>query len=681
MSGIDISGALLVIAGLAMGCAGEEPIPEEYGFPSESSPLDSYLNASDGTDNATNLDDLTTSEGTQDVIVPQDGADAERLPPDQGVPADTDTTNGQEDINVDASEPADGDNLDREVGTNVFDGADLDTGFEEDSSNHDVMDSFELAPDIDADAGDSECFLRGQPSDWPSFTDVAAELGFHEHFGQSRGVSATDFDDDGDIDLFLTNYKNLPHLYINQGDGSFREQLNRPTTGFDWGSASADYDNDGDSDLFMPCGGFVSHPCANRLFRNDGVSPSGEILFVDVSADSGIGGPIYANVGGAWADYDLDGDLDLYVASSYRFVEGDPPFGLAPHLLYQNQGDGTFVELAEEVGASTNTGNSRQAAWLDYDGDGYPDVYVPSRRGRNILFRNLGDGTFDDVTDDVLSEPRPAFGAVAEDFNNDGHVDLLVSARTRRLEGEDLEDVIVLHGFFINDGAGWFVDESVGSGLNLPSNSSGGIPAMGLLAGDIDLDGFPEVMFGNGGPSQGNVNSLGSFVISEEGGLVWIDRTDSVDFPAPEDGREEAYPPYPYRTHGMAFFDYDNDGDVDVFVGNGGAGNFEPPRLFRNDGTNNPHWIKIRLEGTTSPRDGTGARVRVSDGPEGDSNWAVYRQAYQAAGFNNSHPRTLHIGMGACRGPYHVTISWPGGEDQEVAGIEARTRNTIRQAE
>ena len=175
---------------------------------------------------------------------------------------------------------------------------------------------------------------------------------------------------------------------------------------------------------------------------------------------------------------------------------------------------------------------------------------------------------------------------------------------------------------------------------------------------------------------------MGSFQPDGVGGLVWIDRTASIDFAPAEDGLDPAYNPYPYRTHGMAFFDYDGDADVDLYVGNGGPmpdGEVmaEANRLFRNDGPATLNQVRVELVGVTSPRDGTGAMVVVSNGPPGTEDWQVVRQASPTSGFNSAQPRILRVGTGSCPGPYHVRITWPSGLVQDVGGVAAGSLLTV----
>jgi len=536
------------------------------------------------------------------------------------------------------------------------------------------------AQDAGADGGAAACVPHGDDGPWLSVTDQGLALGLQDRLRQVRGVAADDFDLDGDTDIYVTNWRDRPMLYVNQGDGTFIEHPAPPTTGFDWGGALGDYDSDGDPDLFVACGGYTDE-CPNALFRNDGADPMTSLpVFTDVTAEAGVAGPPTESVGGAWADYDADGDLDLFVPCLAGLDETSGLLVDAPDQLYRNEGDGTFTEVAEAAGVAA-PGNPRQAAWLDYDEDGFPDLYIPRYAQPNSLFHNRGDGTFEDVTDEMLAEPLAAWGVLSEDFNGDGHLDLLVSGHSTITTGPDGMPVVQEeeHGLYLNDGAGWFVDATTGTGLNDPDDPSHAIRTMGLQTSDMDLDGFLEVVFGNGSTAGGERNALGSFAPGPSG-LRWIDRSAVIDLPAPDDGLDPPFPPYPYRTHGMAFFDYDGDGDVDLFVGNGGHGADEPNQLLRNDGLDTGHWVRIDLRGTRDNRDAVGAVVRVSDGPAGASSWEVFRHVHQCSGFNSSQERIQRIGTGACGGPYHVTVRWPGGGLQEVGAVpEGRTTTIVQE--
>ena len=502
------------------------------------------------------------------------------------------------------------------------------------------------------------CDFLAQPPDL-ALEDVAAEAGVQE-LVVNMGIGAEDWDGDGDVDALLAGAQPPTPMFINAGDGTFDVMPDPPRTSQGTGVASPDFDGDGDPDLYLSCGQWT-FGCSNKLFRNDGVDGDGWPLFVDVTNQVGLEDDAPSNFGGTWADYDLDGDLDLFQATK-AIGGGAPP----EDLLYRND-DGVFVEVGAQAGLDTPT-HSHMGGWLDYDEDGWADLYVPTLDGPNHLFHNAGDGTFVEVTTPALAEPMSAFGVIPADFDNDGHIDLLVNGRHDEQIGL-IED----HGLFLGDGAGGWTDASFTTGLNDPGDPSTHIETMGFQSADLDLDGYLEVIFGAGDPDAGAVNGLGSFRPDGQGGVTWLDRTDLIDVAPEQDG----LPDYPYRTHGMAVFDHDGDGLPDLMMGNGG-GNFSGPvRLWRNTTPDPGAWVRIRLVGTSSNPDGVGARIRIADGPEGASTWAVHRFNWPTTGFNSSRPRTLRIGTGRCVGPHHVTVTWPDGSLQEVDGVQVGELTTV----
>ena len=542
--------------------------------------------------------------------------------------------------------------------------------------------------DAPVDAGPDASQTDEPPGTWV-LTEVGLEAGVQDRLGHQKGAAVADFDGDGYLDLFLTNPGAEPVMFFNQRDGTFTSNLEVPHTVADWGPVVWDYDADGDPDLFIFCGG-RGLPCYDLALRLDGVDPeTGDPVFTDVTAESGLGAFARASFGAALADYDGDGDVDIFVPVHRRagFIFGTPDIG--DDMLLRNNGDGTFTNVADEAGVA-NPGASAPSAWLDYDRDGDPDLYIPILHGENILYRNEGDGTFTDVTPEPMRWPHGAYGAIAQDFDNDGWVDLLISEYYQPDIDDEDDLAMVLEGppgdrLFRNEEGGGWTDVTELSGLVVVDGDavtprSG---TMGYQVGDLDLDGFMDVLYGNGSPRThgGQLNRLVSAGFDDSGALCWHERGDLLDVPAAEDGAVPAYPSYPYRTHGSLFFDFDNDDDVDLFVGNGGhpPAQEEPNQLFRNDSAPVHGWVKLRLRAAGQNIWGVGALVRVADAPGDAATWQVSRLNSGTTGFNASEHGLVQVGTGLHEGPYAVTVRWPGGGETTVEGVEARTTLEIAQ--
>lgn len=505
----------------------------------------------------------------------------------------------------------------------------------------------------------------------PTFADIATAAS-RDAYAQNRGTAAEDFDGDGDVDVFLANPKDPSLLLLNDGRGQFTRQEGTPTTGTDEGVSAADYDNDGDADLYLACGGWWG-PCADGLYRNDGVDPdTGQVIFTDVSAASGVQAVVRSSFGTAWADFDGDGWLDLLVSTKRVYND---PYAPQPMILWHNQGDGTFLDVAQQVGIDA-AGDEHQPVWFDLDGDRDLDVAVPEFVGRNHLYRNDG-GTFTDVTPADFEAPVFAFGAAAADIDGDGIEDLLMSAHA--------------NAHWIGDGAPsdpldepalvWLAD-GVG-GLRLveprslvPPDTGVAVSTMGFAVGDLDLDGRAEIFLGNGHPDHGERNELVSPRVGADGELSFAWWTEAIDGAATPDVGEEAFNPHPYRTHGTVLVDLDGDGDLDIFEGNGGMSALpahdEPNRVWRNDQVGGRSFV-LDLTGTRSNRDAVGATVSLVD-PDGVVRTSVVRRNN---GFNNSLPRVQVLALGGLREPIEVQVQWPSGQASSVAGVVHGARVTL----
>ena len=461
---------------------------------------------------------------------------------------------------------------------------------------------------------------------------------------RGRGVAWADFDKDGLYDVFAVGISDPHVLYRNDGNGTFTDVtdpsgLNDPRGG--WSALATDYDNDGDTDLYVTRDGWLGRQL-NSFYVNDGKGK-----FWDRAVEMGVAAT-GDSLTAAFADYDKDGLVDLYVANGVSFREG------FPNNLFRNKGDGRFedVSSAARVG---NPGSSAGTAWGDYDGDGYPDLYVANYGGDNALYRNRRDGTFEDVT--IASGtvgPRYSFITFFFDYNNDAKLDLFIAAWT-----QDFSEAIrsgVENGvtdperrlmLYRNNGDGTFDDvtEEAGLARNMGAMSAGYF--------DLDNDGFLDIVIGNGGPTMDRYEpdvvfrnrGDGTFVeISEGSGLANIG-----------------------KTHGIAGHDFDRDGDIDLYAAVGGQeiGDRQANAFFENQGTSN-HWLTIRLVGTKSNRDAVGAKVTVWTGE-----LLRFQEVALGTGFGCTNSLPVEFGLGSHTEADRVDIVWPSGTSQTLVRVPA----------
>ena len=513
--------------------------------------------------------------------------------------------------------------------------------------------------------------------------DIALQAGVQDRFSRLRGIAPADYDLDGDIDLFFANTGDPSRFYWNTGVDSRGDAVFEPgpvllESERAYFAAPADYDNDGDADLFVGVGA-VDTVGFDRLYQNaNGV-------FVDITETAGIAGPFddsgqatpTATGGGAWGDYDNDGWLDLYVTTQRN--SDSAQLLLGRNTLYRNRGNGTFEDVTDDARVG-DTRSGWSASWLDYDNDGFLDLYVPNRDGPNVLYHNEGNGTFTDVTTPELEQPEISWGSLTDDFDNDGWMDLLVVGRTFGQEDRQASRL------FINDGTGRFVDLSFEAGLVDENDPSTFGTWMGFQAGDFTNDGFSEIVLGAGTPGSGSENHL--FLNKSSAGAVQFEIiSDWINYPAPDDGEGfllwKRFPEYPYRTHGMTFADFDEDGDLDLLIGNGGSGGSdetrEPNRLYRNDSGSQTNWIRLQLMGSSSNRDGIGSRivVRSRDG-SGRIN-VRHKMVKGISGFGGNNPIDPHIGIGEDKELLDVTIWWPSGVLQSIENPAMNTEIDVQE--
>ena len=456
-----------------------------------------------------------------------------------------------------------------------------------------------------------------------SFTDVTGAAGIrfrHSNGAFARkylpetmgsGVAFLDVDADGWQDVFLVNatrfpghgVSSYPALYRNNGNGTFTDITRAAgllVEMYGMGAAAADYDNDGRTDLYVTALG------ANRLFRNTGNS-----RFVDVTAGAGVGDRGFST-SAAWFDYNRDGVLDLFVAN---YVEWSPekdlfctldgkvksyctPESYQGHTstLYQGKGDGTFEDVTHRAGLYDPHGKALGVALIDYDDDGWMDLFVAHDTQPNRLYRNLRNGRFTDVgliagvAFNEAGVARAGMGVDAADYDGSGRQSLVI--------GNFSNEMIALYA---NEGTGLFIDEAPASAIGPASLLT---LTFGAFFFDYDLDGRMDIFAANGHVAddisrvQPNVQyAQAPHLFRNLGGGRFEEATRQVgtDFARPMVAR------------GAAYADYDRDGDLDVLV----TTNNGPARLLRNDGGNRNRWIRVAVVGTRSNRSGVGTKVQA----------------------------------------------------------------------
>lgn len=503
------------------------------------------------------------------------------------------------------------------------------------------------------------------------FSDVAPSLGL-DVTGRAGGAILEDFDGDGYVDVMVSSVGLGDQLryFRNNADGTFVEMTERAgLKGITGGLniTSADYNNDGHVDVLIPRGAWLGpaghHPPS--LLRNNG-----DGTFDDVTREAGL---LTLSPGhtAAWADFDNDGRLDLFLGA-----ETIPGYDESnPCLLFRNRGDGTFEEVASKVGLDF-TGWVKGAAWGDYDNDGRPDLYVSRLFETNLLFHNDGQGPdgrwrFTDVTARAgVAEPLASFPCWFVDYDNDGWLDLFVSSCPdedfSHVSGQVAADYLGLPTraetprLYRNRRDGTF--ENVTRAVRLDR----AIYTMGANFGDIDNDGWPDFYLGTGNPMFPAL--MPNRMFRNAGGRLFQDVTTSSGLGHLQKG------------HGIAFGDVDNDGDQDILAVLGGVYEGDTHRrvLYENPGNSN-RWLTLRLEGVRSNRFGVGARIEVhvltDEGPR------VVRALAGTGGSFGSSTLQQELGLGRARAIERIEIAWPSGLRQTVGGVRLNSVVRVREGD
>jgi len=519
------------------------------------------------------------------------------------------------------------------------------------------------------------------------FVEVTAEAGIHfvhtsGRSGRKYGVETIgsgaafwDYDGDGRVDLFVVNGGALPGysaaakvsdaLYHNQGQGRFAEvaaQVGLADTSYGMGCTTGDYDNDGDPDLF------VTNFGANALYRNEGAQGEGW-RFADVTGRTVLGQERGWYTGCAFADYDLDGDLDLYVATylDYSF-EGDlldqggrlhrPRRHLAPteypgqrDYLYRNDGEERFADVTQEAGLYTLEGRQLGAIFLDFDEDGDPDLFQADDATPNFLYRNEGGGRFAEigltagVAYNRAGKPEGSMGVTVADVDGDGWQDIAVT--NFQWESNTL---------YKNLGNGLFRDESLEAGIGASSLNRLGF---GINFFDADNDGDQDLFVANGHIDE-DIERFDPQATYAQRHLFYLNEGQGHFAEATE--RAGPGLALPGVGRGSAVADYDEDGDLDLFILNSG----QPALLLRNDTPAGNHWLALRLKGTRSNRSGYGARVALHAG-----GWVQRAESRSTASYLSQDDPRLFFGLGDQASAELIEIRWPSGVRQELRQVEA----------
>ncbi len=532
-------------------------------------------------------------------------------------------------------------------------------------------------------------------------TDLGLLTGFQGAFqGQlqhGRAIVASDFDLDGRVDFYLGNPGDFSNVLRNVEGPDGRPRFEFVQTLVEgelaWGGAGLDYDNDGDTDLFITNGGNEGIGF-NRLFRNEFVE-RGELSFTDVSEAAGITGPVpegetepipVASGNAAVTDYDRDGDSDVFisvnlVAESAFSVQICSPRAGAPSLeaeagrdiLWRNEGNGTFQDVTYEVGLADARVATRNSSWLDADADGDQDLFLSNVDTANEVMLNqlveTGVPTFTTGNQLLaapghdLSFPLSAVSTAPHDLNQDGRMDLLVFSKASSQAVEEGSPYLAGHALWLNEPSGWRnVAQETGI-LDRFHDYQPGV--MGSQIGDLNLDGRPDIYVGNGGVDTGTVDVLFISTGGPDDPLAFVPATRLTDFEAPRQAGLE-YPVYPYRTHGTVIVDVDNNGTNELAVIEGGPAvewwAREPNRLFEFDwGTAPPPFVKVKLVGDGLTVPVDAIGSRVMVHTAGEPSRDFHETVQVGHGFSAHVLYDLNLVLPGAEGVEWIEVTWTDG--------------------
>jgi hypothetical protein len=480
----------------------------------------------------------------------------------------------------------------------------------------------------------------GTDLDIGRFRDIAHLVGVNR-LNMAGGAIMDDFDNDGLLDLITSTWEAGQSMayYRNKGDGTFEDRtaaagLSQQGAGSN--CVQTDYNNDGFLDVFIARGAWYPIPMRPSLLRNNGNG-----TFTDVTREAGLMLPMNS-ICGIWADFDNDGFLDLFVCC-------EP----GPNRLFRNRGNGTFEDVAERAGVVGKLATSKGAAWIDYDNDGYPDLFLTYLGAMPQLFHNNRDGTFTDVTEAMgITGPARGFGCWAFDYDNDGWLDIFATCYLFSL-GDVIQDMrgeptytrtLDVTRLYRNLGGKKFVDVSKEAGVDKI------FATMGCNFGDFTNDGYLDFYLGTGAPA--NSTLVPNRMFKNVAGRRFAEVTTTS-----RTGHLQ-------KGHGVACGDWDRDGNVDIFIEVGGAipGDRYHNVLFQNPGHDN-NWLEVKLVGKKTNRPAIGARIKAVTA--GDHPLTVHRHVSSGASFGGN-PLQQHLGLGKAAAVATLEIDWPTSGTKQV---------------
>ena len=546
----------------------------------------------------------------------------------------------------------------------------------------------------------------------PIFVDVTEEAGIHfkhtngktehKHIIETMGSGAVffDYDTDGDADLYFVNSGSIPArgqraptdsagnaktanviinlpdksaptdsagnaLYRNDGNGRFTDVTDisgTGDTGYGMAAAAGDIDNDGDAELY------VANFGQDILYRNNG-----DGTFTDITEAAGIDNQSWG-IAAVYLDFNLDGHLDIFVVNylvydvsmpveTYKGIVGyghPRRYRGTADVLYRNNGDGTFTNVAAAGGVTNpDEGRGMAAIACDYDNDGFPDIYVTNDTNRNFLYRNNGDGTFTDESlfigggYDENGVAEGSMGVDCGDYNGDGWLDFIIANSEKATLYKNEEGLL-------------FADATVESGLQQPT-----LPFVGFspLFLDYDNDGHLDIFCANGHP-QDVIEILQDHETYAQRAQLFRNNGDGTYHEVSETAG--AYFASAFVGRAAACADYDNDGDTDIIVMNSN----QRAVLLRNEIGNRHNWLGIKLVGTRSNRNGIGAKVTIHAGE-----MTQVTETKSGSSYASGSDTRLLFGVREHEHVEKISITWPSGIRQELAGVEVNQIVTISEPE